>query len=95
MQLELDDTREAMKPGMSVEVQLTVARHDDAVTIPLQAVFWDAQGPHAWTSGLTGFDRVSLSIRDENDEVAVVDGLEVGTTVATFDPKAWARGERP
>lgn len=95
VQLELDDSRPAMKPGMTVEVQLQVAHHRDAVSLPLEAVFWDDQGSYAWVSGLTGFERVPLVVHDDDGERAVVDGIEVGVQVATFDPAAWDRGERP
>lgn len=90
-ELSLSQTLEQMKPGMTVETRLLVDEVEDGVLVPSASVFVDAEGPFVWA----GDDRIRIDVLADDGDRAAVDGLDAGTSVATFSPEAWARGERP
>jgi HlyD family secretion protein len=81
-------TIEGLKPGMSVEVELIVARHENVLTIPTSAVIETTNGHACWVmSGETPIRR-SLNLGDHSDMFIVVeDGLKEAEEVV-LDPLA-------
>jgi len=81
-------TIEGLKPGMSVEVELVVARHENVLTIPTSAVIETTNGHACWVmSGQTPLRR-SLDLGDHSDMFIIVEnGLTEGEEVV-LDPLA-------
>ena len=79
---------EGLKPGMSAEVEVIMARHEDVLTIPVAAVVQTADGDFCWLKTDDGAQRRSLELGDSDDQFIVVEaGLEEGDQVV-LDPLA-------
>jgi len=79
---------EGLKPGMSAEVEVIMARHEDVLTIPVAAVVETAEGDFCWVKTADGAQRRSLGLGDSDDQFIVVEtGLEEGEEVV-LDPLA-------
>ena len=77
-----------LKPGMSAEVEVIMARHEDVLTIPVAAVVETAEGDFCWVKTADGAKRRSLGLGDNNDQFIVVEaGLKEGDEVV-LDPLA-------
>ena len=73
---------EGLKPGMSAEVEVLLARHEDVLTIPVSAVLETEEGDFCWVTSAAGPKRISLSLGDTNDVFIVVkSGLKEGDQV--------------
>jgi len=72
-----------LKPGMSAEVEVIIARYHDVLTIPVAAVVETAEGFCCWvTAGPSAPERRSLQLGDSNDVFIIVEvGLEAGDEV--------------
>jgi len=71
-----------LKPGMSAEVEITLDRHADVLTIPVTAVVETAHGAFCWIQTTEGTKRRSLELGDADNNFAVVKtGLEEGDKV--------------
>lgn len=79
---------EGLRPGMSVEVEVVVARHEDVLTLPTTAVIETQQGFSCWVRDNTGLQRRSVKLGDSSDMFIVVhEGIEQGDEVM-LDPLA-------
>ena len=80
---------EGLKPGMSAEVELILAEHNDVMTIPVSAVIETEQGHFCWVTTDQGPQRRSLQLGDSNDVYSVVEaGLKEGDVVV-LNPLAY------
>jgi multidrug efflux pump subunit AcrA (membrane-fusion protein) len=71
-----------LKSGMSAEVEVILARHENVLTIPVAAVVETTQGDFCWVKTATGAKRRSLQLGDTNDIFTVVEtGLQEGDEV--------------
>jgi multidrug efflux pump subunit AcrA (membrane-fusion protein) len=71
-----------LKPGMSAEVEVVMARHKDVLTIPVAAVVQTAEGDFCWVKTADGAKRRSLGLGDNNEQFLVVKaGLKEGDEV--------------
>lgn len=72
-----------LKPGMSAEVEVLVARHENVLIIPVGAVLQTVEGNFCWIKTGKGVtQRQSLQLGDTDDEFIVVNaGLEEGDEV--------------
>lgn len=87
--VSLDRLHPSFKPGMTVRAEILVESLPDALAIPREAVFFDAAEAFVWEKGLTGWKRAPVKLGATNDShVVVLEGLEVGETVALADPNA-------
>ncbi len=76
------DTTEGLKPGMSAEVEVTIARHENVLTIPVAAVVETEQEYFCWVKTGERPQRRSLQLGDSNDQFLVVEaGLQEGDQV--------------
>lgn len=91
----LDQVTELMKPGMTVRVEIEVGRVEQALSIPLEALFYEGETATVFRrSGLKGWDRVPVEPGARNDtHVVITAGLEEGEVVALVDPERFAAGE--
>jgi RND family efflux transporter MFP subunit len=87
--VELDShTGADLKPGMSVEVELMLARHEDVLLIPVAAVAEQEKQFFCWVKTPSGMSRRELELGDSNDQFIVVkDGLKEGDEVV-LNPRA-------
>jgi HlyD family secretion protein len=78
-----------LKPGMSAEVEVVLARHENVLTIPAAGVLETTQGDFCWVKTDAGAKkRRSLQLGDTNDNFIVVKaGLEEGEKII-LDPLA-------
>lgn len=76
------DSQEGLKPGMSVEVEIILAKHTDVLTIPVAAVVETEDEYLCWVETPEGVERRSLQLGDSNDQFIVVEaGLKEGDDV--------------
>jgi multidrug efflux pump subunit AcrA (membrane-fusion protein) len=79
---------QGLKPGMSAEVEVILARHENVLTIPAAGVVETVQGDFCWSKTAEGARRRSLQLGDTNDNFIVVKaGLEEGEKIV-LDPLA-------
>jgi multidrug resistance efflux pump len=75
-----------LKPGMSAEVEVVMAVHENVLTIPVAAVVENEQGDFCWVKTAERTIRRSLQLGDSNDVFIVVEaGLKEGDEVV-LDP---------
>jgi multidrug efflux pump subunit AcrA (membrane-fusion protein) len=73
---------EALKPGMTAEVEVIMARHEGVLTIPVAAVVETEEGDFCWVKTAEGIQRRSLGLGSSNDVFIVVEaGLKEGDEV--------------
>ena len=72
-----------LKPGMSAEVEVILAEHEDVLTIPVAAIVETSDGDFCWTKSTDGtFDERLLKLGDSNDVFVIVEGgLQEGDKV--------------
>jgi hypothetical protein len=69
-------------PGMSAEVEVTLAAYRDVLTLPVAAIVDSARGAFCWVRTAEGTERRTLALGDTNDRFTVVEsGLEEGDEV--------------
>jgi len=78
-----------LRPGMSAEVEVTIAQYADVLKIPACAVVEAAQGDFCWIKTAEGAKKCSLQLGDTNGSFMVVEaGLQEGDEVV-LDPFAF------
>lgn len=71
-----------LKPGMSAEIEVILAVHEDVLTVPVAAVVETENGAYCWVSTLDGPVRRLLDPGDSNDVfIEVKAGLNEGEDV--------------
>jgi len=71
-----------MRPGMSAEVEIVLARHSDVVTVPAAACIETAQGFACWVQQPSGATRCTLDIGDSSNMFLLVrEGIKSGEKV--------------
>jgi multidrug resistance efflux pump len=71
-----------LKPGMSAEVKVILARHENVLTIPVAALVETRQGNFCWIKTAAGAKQRSLKLGDTNDVFTIVEeGLQEGEKV--------------
>ncbi|MCP4613365.1 MAG: hypothetical protein GY845_32135 [Planctomycetes bacterium] len=83
-----------LKPGMSANVEIIIAKHEDVLKIPVAAVVEAAQGDYCWIKTNDGVKKCSLQLGDTNDCFTVVEeGLQEGDEVV-LHPFAFEEAKR-
>ena len=73
---------EGLKPGMSAEVEVVLAVHEDVLTIPVAAIVETDSGEYCWVTTEKEPERRLLELGDSNDVfVEVIAGLSEGEEV--------------
>ena len=67
-------TTEGLKPGMSAEVEVIMARHENVLMIPTAAVVETKLGHACWVDTAEGMQRRTLKLGDSSDMFIVVEG---------------------
>ncbi|MBP89203.1 MAG: hypothetical protein CMJ64_21220 [Planctomycetaceae bacterium] len=82
-------SEEGLKPGMSAEVEVIMATHEDVLTIPVAAVVETEEGRFCWVQTAERAERRSLQLGDSNDVFIIVEaGLKEGDEVV-LNPAAY------
>ncbi|MEA5557666.1 efflux RND transporter periplasmic adaptor subunit [Nodularia spumigena] len=85
--LDDSDLISELKPAMRCEATITMGRVEDALTIPLQAVFNDGAVRFVYTPRGTKYVRMPVSVGRRSDTHAEITvGLESGTRVLVREP---------
>jgi HlyD family secretion protein len=75
-------TIERLKPGMSAEVEVILARHENVLIAPTAAVVETRQEYACWVETAAGMQRRTLRLGDSSDMFVIVEaGLEEGDKV--------------
>ncbi|HEY0008290.1 MAG TPA: HlyD family efflux transporter periplasmic adaptor subunit [Tepidisphaeraceae bacterium] len=83
----LDETPAGLRPGMTAEVSILIERIEDAVTIPLAALFSAGQDRYAFTPTGETVTPLKLEISKANDQdVMVMRGVETDQPVVLLEP---------
>ena len=73
---------EGLRPGMSAEVEVIMAVHNNVLTIPVSSVIETDKGAFCWVKTVVGTERRVLQLGDSNDVFIVVKaGLKEGEQV--------------
>jgi len=71
-----------LKPGMSAEIEVILAVHENILTIPVAAVVETEEGEFCWVQSPTGPARRLMELGDSNDVfIEVIAGLNEGEEV--------------
>jgi membrane fusion protein (multidrug efflux system) len=81
-EIDLENPKNALRPGMFATVKLGVERHADALLLPVEAIVFEKAGPSVFTVADNKAKKVSVKT-GFNDGVAVeiLDGLSQNATV--------------
>jgi len=73
---------EGLRPGMSAEVEVIIARYENALMIPVAAIVESDEGHFCWVKTAEGIVRRMLKLGDSNDVFTIVEkGLQQGDEV--------------
>jgi HlyD family secretion protein len=87
LSIEIDPTRDPLRPGMRFRGEIEAERVASAVVVPADAVFATPDGPVAYRSTAGGFERVRLELgRRTATRIEVKSGLAPGDRVSRRDP---------
>lgn len=79
---------EGLKPGMTAEVEITLAKHQDVLTIPIGAVIETNEGSFCWVGEPDRAERRPIVLGDSNEtSVIVIEGLQAGERVLRRPPE--------
>jgi HlyD family secretion protein len=87
IQIQLNQSDDRIRPGISATVSVTIARVEQVVAVSLAAIFTDETGPFLFVETERGFERrnVELGISDLR-HVELIRGVEAGDKVALRRP---------
>ncbi len=75
-------SEEGLKPGMSADVDVILAIHEDVLTIPVAAVVETEDGTFCWVQYKTGPTKRLIELGDSNDVfIEIIAGLNEGEKV--------------
>jgi multidrug efflux pump subunit AcrA (membrane-fusion protein) len=96
LDVAIDPTSAALRPGMSFRGQIEIARVPGTILVPAEAVFVRPDGPVAYRETGRGLERVHLELgRRSAEAIEVVSGLGAGDRVSRVDPERDPDGEAP
>lgn len=73
---------EGLKPGMSAEVDIILAVHEDVLTVPVAAVVETEEGNFCWVKSKEGPQKRLIELGDSNDVfIEIIAGLKEGDQV--------------
>jgi HlyD family secretion protein len=85
--VKLDEPVEGLKPGMTAQVEIELARVPDVLNVPVAAVFTEQESTYCYRLGSGGLERVPVTVGRMNDtHVELISGLNVGDQLALAPP---------
>lgn len=85
VEILLTDHDERLRPGMTVQSKIEVERHDDTLSVPLEAVFEQDERTIVWLADGPTAREVNLGSRND-DRVRIVEGVDEGDRLVLRDP---------
>ena len=80
--IELNEGHPPVKPGMSVAVEVLLAKYEDVLTVPVAAVVATDDGALCWIDSPEGPVRRKVTLGDTNDQFVIVEsGITEGEAV--------------
>lgn len=74
--------KEGLRPGMSADVEITIADYQDVLLIPVAAVVDQGDETYCWVQTPSGVQRKRIQLGDSNDVFSIVEeGLQEGDEV--------------
>ena len=91
VQVAVEPTRAALRPGMKFRGHIETERIASVVQVPAEAVFVTPDGPVAYRETADGLARVRLELgRRSTETIEVTSGLSPGDRVSRIDPEQGA-----
>jgi multidrug resistance efflux pump len=91
VQVAVEPTRTALRPGMKFRGHIETQRIPNVVQVPAEAVFVTPDGPVAYRETTGGLTRVRLELgRRSTETIEVTSGLSPGDRVSRVDPEQGA-----
>jgi len=88
-EVELDESLEELRPGMSCRTEIILEKHKEAVYVPVQTVMRVQGSPTVYVAGQDGIEpRPVTTGLDNGSMVRIIDGLEPGEQVLLAPPLA-------
>lgn len=85
--LDLEDENHGLKPSMRAEAEIVLARVEDAIAVPITAVFSDGPVQYVYSPRGGRFERIPIGIGRRSDTlVEVVIGLQERQNVLLYEP---------
>ena len=96
LDVDLDQTDELrMRPGMRFRGEIEVERIENALLVPIEAIFGGQDGPTVYRKTLVGYSRIPVRLGRRNEKtVEVLEGLDNGDRVSTIEPSVADREAR-
>ena len=86
-----EEALKELRPGMSCAISILADRAEEAIFVPLQAVFVDKGEPIAFVSKGDGHERRALKVGRSNDKfVEILEGVKEGEEVLLSPPAGFA-----
>lgn len=86
VEILLDEASKKLMPGMSVSCRIIVDRIEDAVYVPIEAVFKEGAEEFVYSKSGSGFRRKSIKTGISNNDFTIVEeGLKAGDRVSLID----------
>jgi HlyD family secretion protein len=82
-----------LMPGMSAQVEVIVAEHQDVLIMPVAAIVESVQGTFCWVKTTDGTEKRSLRLGDTNDRFTVVEGGLLEGDKVILNPLAIAEAQ--
>ncbi len=87
MEVQLDSTDGDLRPGMTCDCQIITGRIQDALSIPMQAVFQKEGKTVVYVMGGRGPREREVAVgQKSSDRIIITEGLETGESVCLRDP---------
>src|SRR4029079_2148498 len=91
--IEINEKDARLRPGMTATVEIQVERKEQALFVPIQAIFEREGKRIAYVRELGGFREREVITGSVNRDFAVIEkGLKVGDRVALSDPNLAGAG---
>ncbi len=75
-------TQEWLRPGMSADVEITIAEHNDVLLIPVASIVNRSGATFCWVQAPSGPERRQITVGDSNEVFSIVAaGLDEGEEV--------------
>ena len=87
--VDIDEQDDRLKPGMSAEVEIILAKVPDVLSVPLSAIVDRNDYPAVYRLEDSQFNKVAVELGQENATSAIVSfGLSAGDIAALTKPTA-------
>lgn len=92
----LDQVDPILKPGMNAQVTVFGTRIEQALTVPVEAVFRDEKGWYVYRQSGAEAERIEVEVgTTDGDRIVIVKGLAAGDRLTLADPTAGTAAGTP